>query len=254
MATIKGQNLRLFLNGVCVAASKNTTVHLAAQTESVSTKDDTDNWDRINITSISWDAGVDALVASTAQVEKNMKISGDTEQTIEIDGETYHIIAGTFMPCPANDFSVCAAMSGYLLPDDAYLSLLGVNDDQSEGELLARGKGYDIYAALFAPHGWDYIVFALTTGQQDDRNPVDVNATFVDSNAKTLPNIEALATSKTPLTVVFSQANGLGNRVSTGKTYSGVGYISDIQVNAQNQVNSSYSVKITGTGELERIR
>ena len=62
MGTIKGQNLRVFVGGKCVAMSTSMSLHLASQTEDSSTKDDTNDFAVNEIVGLSWDASCDSLV------------------------------------------------------------------------------------------------------------------------------------------------------------------------------------------------
>ena len=62
MAIIKGQNLRVMVDGKCIAMATSCTFHISAQMEDASTKDDTNNWAKNEPTGLSWDASTDSLV------------------------------------------------------------------------------------------------------------------------------------------------------------------------------------------------
>ena len=62
MGTIKGQNLRVMVGGKCVAMATSCTIHVAAQTEDSSTKDDTGDWAENEVVGLSWDCSTDSLV------------------------------------------------------------------------------------------------------------------------------------------------------------------------------------------------
>lgn len=62
MATIKGQNLRVMVNGKCIAMATSCTFHISAQLEDSSTKDSTGDWQEQEVTGLSWDASTDSLV------------------------------------------------------------------------------------------------------------------------------------------------------------------------------------------------
>ena len=62
MATIKGQNLRVMVGGKCIAMATSCTFHVAAQTESASTKDDANDFEVNEVTGLSWDASTESLV------------------------------------------------------------------------------------------------------------------------------------------------------------------------------------------------
>ena len=64
MGTIKGQNLRILVNSKCIAMATSCTLHVSAQMESSSTKDDND-WERQEVTGLSWDCSTDSLVTLT---------------------------------------------------------------------------------------------------------------------------------------------------------------------------------------------
>ena len=65
MATIKGQNLRVMVGGKCIAMATSCTFHISAQVESASTKDDANDFEVNEVTSLSWDASTDSLVTLT---------------------------------------------------------------------------------------------------------------------------------------------------------------------------------------------
>lgn len=65
MGTIKGQNLRVMVGGKCIAMSTSMNLHISAQTEDSSTKDDTGDWTKNEVTGLSWDAACDSLVTLT---------------------------------------------------------------------------------------------------------------------------------------------------------------------------------------------
>lgn len=71
MATIKGQNLRIFVgtslsNLKCVAAAQQCQVHIAAVVGDASDKDSDSDWVQQEITGIQWDVTVEALIKTDA--------------------------------------------------------------------------------------------------------------------------------------------------------------------------------------------
>ena len=64
MHTLKGQNLRLFVNDKCIGASQSCEVHISATLENSSSKDDTDDSQRNEVTGKAWDGSASALVLS----------------------------------------------------------------------------------------------------------------------------------------------------------------------------------------------
>lgn len=65
MGTIKGQNLRVMVGGKCIAMATSCTFHISAATEDSSTKDDANDWQKNEVTGLSWDASTDSLVTLT---------------------------------------------------------------------------------------------------------------------------------------------------------------------------------------------
>ena len=74
MATIKGQNLRVMFDSgdpetpnACVAASTNCVVHVSAQVQESTTKDNENDWVENEVVGLNWDVQVDALVIESEQ-------------------------------------------------------------------------------------------------------------------------------------------------------------------------------------------
>ena len=65
MATIKGQNLRVMVDGKCIAMATSCQFHISAQLEDSSTKDSTGDWQEQEVTGLSWDASTESLVTLT---------------------------------------------------------------------------------------------------------------------------------------------------------------------------------------------
>jgi predicted secreted protein len=73
MATkIKGQNLRLCVDGKVIALATSCTFHVTAQLEDSSTKDDTGDWQSQEVTGLSWDCSCDALFSITEDAEAKL--------------------------------------------------------------------------------------------------------------------------------------------------------------------------------------
>ena len=62
MATVKGQNLRLFIGGVAVAAAQQCDLSLRLNVKTVTTKDDTNDFGGIITTSLSWEVRANGVV------------------------------------------------------------------------------------------------------------------------------------------------------------------------------------------------
>lgn len=74
MATIKGENLRIFLHnpgdlqrGTCIAAATNCTVHIALQVQEDTTKDNESDWVENEAVGVNWEVDVEALVVTDGE-------------------------------------------------------------------------------------------------------------------------------------------------------------------------------------------
>lgn len=78
----------------------------------------------------------------------------------------------------------------------------------------------------------------------------------VETDATGVNGIDALdlVLAQNKVAVVFQQASGTNNRtaVSGGVTYSGQAWVNDISINAPNRANVTYTIQLTGDGELTK--
>ena len=78
----------------------------------------------------------------------------------------------------------------------------------------------------------------------------------VDTDATGVNGINALDTvlAQQRVQVQFEQTQGEKNRiaVSGGAVYSGYAWVNDISINAGNRQNTSYTIQLTGDGELAK--
>mgnify|MGYP002514652989 FL=1 len=78
----------------------------------------------------------------------------------------------------------------------------------------------------------------------------------VDTDATGVNGINALDTvlAQQRVQVQFEQTQGEKNRVavSGGAVYSGYAWVNDISINAANRQNTSYTIQLTGDGELTK--
>ena len=83
MATVKGQNLRLFIGGIVVAASKQCDLNVRLDVQESSTKDDTGDWASQMVVRLGWELRANGVV--TVDPDRNDPASllnriGDTVQ------------------------------------------------------------------------------------------------------------------------------------------------------------------------------
>ena len=62
MSIIKGQNLRIMVGGKCIAMATSCQLHISAQMEDSSTKDDAGNWQTQEVVGLSWDVQTNSLI------------------------------------------------------------------------------------------------------------------------------------------------------------------------------------------------
>lgn len=63
MPAVKGQNLRLFIGAIAVAAAKQCDIHIRLDVQDTSTKDDTDDWMHNDAVRLTWDCRATGLVS-----------------------------------------------------------------------------------------------------------------------------------------------------------------------------------------------
>ena len=160
MATIKGENLRIFLkkSGTApsvfpraVAASTNCTLHCALQVQEDTTKDTVDDWIEQEPVGLNWDVQTEALVISDDESEESGIAASDL-----VVGALYNLtftrtIGAAGEQNRDRDYSSPINMFGV-----AILSDLQINSQN--GELST-------YTAQFTGHGELEIVNAETSEQ-----------------------------------------------------------------------------------------
>lgn len=85
MTAKKGQNLRVLVDGACVAAEQSCTFHIGTATEETSSKDSTGNWKEEEVTQLNWDVQCDSLVVGTDDGGKGLvDILGMVGQIVDL--------------------------------------------------------------------------------------------------------------------------------------------------------------------------
>ena len=81
----KGQHLRVFVDGVCVAGELSCTFHIGTTTEETSSKDSVGDWKEEEVTQKDWDVQCDALVVAKDENGKGLvDMMGLTGQTVAL--------------------------------------------------------------------------------------------------------------------------------------------------------------------------
>lgn len=223
MATVKGQNLRIYVedsnddNMRCIAAATSCTLHVAAQVQDNSSKDTANAWAQNEVVGLSWDVSADALV-----VEDHILESGSVVCTQQ-EG-TYYIYPNAFTLDAGDTLKIHTQEHVYIL--DEQFEVLGSD------EYTATGPGESVYIA----------------GELDnDVFPYEI----IDGSGISLEYM--LDNFGDVLQVELSVTTGTANRVANDVLLRGSANLTDISINAANRQNSTYTAAFTGSGELTTV-
>lgn len=130
MATIKGQNLRLFIGNVVIAAATQCDVSIRLNVNQRSTKDDTSDFAENSVVNLSWEVRSQGLV--TTDPDRN-----DTASILDRIGQTVRVELATSSGEKNSD------MDEMILAGDAIISDVSVNapnQDDSTYNITLTGK------------------------------------------------------------------------------------------------------------------
>lgn len=130
MATIKGQNLRIFLNNVVIAAAQQCQLSLRLDVKQISTKDDTDDFAKNIALKLSWSVSANGVV--TNDPDRN-----DADSLMDRIGQTVRVELATASGNQNSD------MGEQLLAGDAIISDVQVqanNEEESTYSVQLTGK------------------------------------------------------------------------------------------------------------------
>lgn len=229
MATIKGQNLRLVVNDKCVAGATSCSLHIAATVEDSSTKDDTGDWARNEITGLSWDAQSDAVMLTTEEMPTERHEVGD----VIIDRGYFEVC---FLLHPGEELTEVINVTGV----EYEMSIMNEYTHEPYSEGLQNVTTEDIEVML--------VYTSETEGAIGD---YDVKITNLFGHQ--LDTLTDCMRTKRPVTVRLDRTRGVLNRETVTQLLEGKALITDISVTAANRQNTTYSCKLTGTGELEIV-
>ena len=226
---IKGQNLRLYVQKICVAAATNAQVHVSLEVQEDSTKDTIDDWLQQSPVGLSWDAQTDAMVDMQPEASDNVNV------TKQIQGGYIHNSPITLRP--GDGIAVTRSAN------QAKIMIFEKSD--TEYQVIAAGEPSVNYLnrsdndkEVYVGADTQYVIMHYEVG--------DVEGAGLSSFIK---NVGA------PVLVKFATTQPMihRNRSIEHPLLQGTAIIADIQVNAPNQDITTYSVKLQGTGELEII-
>ena len=130
MATIKGQNLRIFLNNVVIAAAQQCQLSVNLDVKQISTKDDTDDFASNIALKLSWSVSANGVV--TNDPDRN-----DADSLMDRIGQTVRVELATASGNQNSD------MGEQLLAGDAIISDVQVqanNEEESTYSVQLTGK------------------------------------------------------------------------------------------------------------------
>ena len=130
MATIKGQNLRVFLNNVVIAAAQQCQLSVRLAVKQISTKDDTDDFAKNIALKLSWSVSANGVV--TVDPDRN-----DTASLLNRIGQTVRVELATASGDQNSD------MGEQLLAGDAIISDVQIqanNEEESTYTVQLTGK------------------------------------------------------------------------------------------------------------------
>ncbi len=130
MATIKGQNLRLFLNNVVIAAAQQCQLSVRLDVKQISTKDDTDDFAQNIALKLSWSVSANGVV--TADPSRN-----DPSTLLDRIGQTVRLEMATASGDKNSD------TGEQLLAGDAIISdvqIQATNEEESTFSVQLTGK------------------------------------------------------------------------------------------------------------------
>ena len=245
MAKIKGQNLRLFLGGKCVAAATSCTLHVAANVEDCSTKDTVGGWTENTVVGFSWDAACDALVTNVAgDAPASETLSVAATATGKFSGTTCYYDPKA-IPVTSGDIVIIDSTAGeyamaILTPDGNELAeasagqsqLRIVIDDTMDvsGGILIGNESYEFSGNVT-------VTIERGTGSTDGLLLSDVVTDMLKGK---------LVYAEVDLTTEGVNSN----RTKAAHKASGYAHITDISLNAGNHASSTYTTQLTGSGTL----
>lgn len=130
MATIKGQNLRVFLNNVVIAAAQQCQLNVKLDVKQISTKDDTDDFAKNIALKLSWSVSANGVV--TVDPDRN-----DPSTLMDRIGQTVRVELATASGDMNSD------MGDQLLAGDAIISdvqIQATNEEESTYTVQLTGK------------------------------------------------------------------------------------------------------------------
>lgn len=89
---LKGQNLRIFMNGKCIAGATSCEITLGTQTENSSTKDSASNFDEFDVVGKNWSVSTQALASldedTSGTLLEDLMEAWETDEPVTVKFDT----------------------------------------------------------------------------------------------------------------------------------------------------------------------
>lgn len=242
MAKIKGQNFRIFTDGVCVAAATSCTMHIAAQTEESSDKDCEGGWVETEVTGHSWDAQSEAFVVMPEKIDEQSYVDADFNTEKTIDGKTFTIASRKRIDVEQlGTNTVCIVASVPTGSTGEGLAIYMERGAERVPELLAYDGNARYLTAVVKDLGKnEAAIYIGSVGS----NPEEATLAVYDCD-----RFEA----GQKVGVEFATTSGTMNRTKDDVWVSGEAFVTDVSIQSVNKQNVTQSLQLTGTGKLEQL-
>ena len=221
MATIKGQNLRLTVDGQCVAKALTCTVHITMQSESSSTKDDEGDWENNTIVGMSWDASCEAEVSTYLQ-----SIALVPDGTSFRSAETIELKAG--------DSIGIGISNGTSTSKGAFYKVGGDKLGDLQNNTMTPFTAEEDMSVYVVCNQLVNVIYSVTG----------------ENAAVTTETLFSYMESKVSGEVTFDYTGGKHNRETEKVILRGQAFITDMSIQAQNRQTAVCTIQLTGTKEL----
>lgn len=225
---IKGQNLRVIIAGKCVAAAQSCNLQLQLQLEETTSKDSTNDFADYSPVGHNWSGSVDALVTDGRYDEVEVVAS---EEVPASAGEAFYASQAISLPV---GMTIHAESDNTMLILDSNLSPL---TEQMPGIINYTNEGED----------------DITVYLGSDTEGGTITAYIEDPLRLGAKELVQASLSGAKVQVRFSTVRGRNNVVEQQRLLEGYAYLNDLSLTAQNRTNSTYTVQLAGTGELEKV-
>ncbi len=132
MATVKGQNLRLFIGNKVIGRALECSLHLQMNVSERSTKDDEGGWAKNHVVSLAWDASAQAVV-----IDEQETTAIGYADVLSLAGQTVHIKLNTTNGSQNRDEDTILLAGDAIISD---IQMTAQNRQRSTYQIQLTGK------------------------------------------------------------------------------------------------------------------